>query len=104
MVSRERPAENRLRISKAEGASFRLEVAMPQDDLVFGVEAPGELVGDVDRAVAPSGAADGHDDGGALVEHEARQPALQESLDVLDQEARLRLALKERGDRRVVAG
>src|SRR5690349_7242070 len=63
-----------------------LQVPMAQHHLVLGGEALGELVRHVHRAVAPAGAADRDRERGALVEHELRQPALQEPLDVLDVE------------------
>ena len=77
---------------------------MPQHHLVLGSEALGELVGDVHRAVAPAGAADRDGERGALVEDEGRQPALQEALDVLDEDAGLGLALEEGDHVGIVAG
>src|SRR5690349_12807924 len=80
------------------------QVAVPQHPMALAREARSELLGAVDRAAAPAGAADGHRDGGALVQQEARQPARQELRDVLDEEVGLRLAREEVLHRRVVAG
>src|SRR6188508_600866 len=99
-LSRRPAAEKRL-ISSMPSV---VRVAVAQYHGVLGAEALGERVRDVDRAVAPAGAADGDGDGGALVEHEARDPALQERLDVLHQQVGLRLALEELNHRGVVAG
>src|SRR5258708_10181168 len=101
-VSRLRPAPKRLnstvssRVSHLASRVSRLfQVAMAHHHLVLGGEALAELLGDVDRAVAPAGAADRDGERSPLVEHEARQPALEEALDVFDQESRLPLALEE---------
>src|SRR6185312_11041364 len=95
-----RPSGNTSRSGKA---ALVPQVPMPQHDGILGREALGELVGDVDRAMAPARASDGDGEGGALVEDEARQPALEEALDVLDEDARLRLALEEGDHLGVVA-
>ena len=68
-----------------------MRVAVTHHHRMLGAEALGEAVGDVDRAVAPAGAAHGDRDRGALVEREARDPALQEGGDVLDEEVGLGL-------------
>src|SRR5665213_452689 len=62
-----------------------LLVAVAQHHLVLAREALGELCCDVHGTVPAACAADRHRERGALVEHEARQPALQEALHVLDQ-------------------
>src|SRR5579859_1329152 len=100
-VCARRPSENTLRMSKA---ALVPQVAMPQHHGIVRCEALGELVGDVHRPMAPARAADRDGERGALVEDEAREPALQEPLDVLDEDAGLGLALEEGDDLRVVAG
>src|SRR6185312_13531691 len=95
-----RPAENTFRMSKA---SLVLQVAMPQHHGIVRREALGELVGDVHRAMAPARASDRDRERRTLVEHEPRQPSLQETLDVLDEDSRLRLALEECDHLRIVA-
>src|SRR5436853_157051 len=99
-VCRCRPSPKRV----VSTSYLSFQVPMPHHDLVLRREALAELLGDVDRPVAAAGTADRDRDRGALVEHEARQPALQETLDVLDEDFGLRLALEELDHFRVVAG
>src|SRR3954469_2412531 len=80
--------DSRRRRSSRFFSKSALQVAVPQHDGIVGFEGAREALGDEYRAMPPAGASDRDRDGGALVEDEARQPALQEALDVLDEESR----------------
>src|SRR5258706_5499134 len=77
---------------------------MPHQHTPIAAERLAELLGEIDRAMPATGAADGDGDVAAVLAHDLRQPALEEPAHVVQPARNLSIRLQVVDDRRFAAG